>query len=328
MSSIPGYSLEAWLEEEFFLHITSITQDHRSRLKYVTRQQFKQLVVLFEEHREYVEERLSDFDEENQSWRAYNSAVFGAYFEDKVAIMRQAEALIASGFNDNASTTNRTETMTYSKDMAMGLVVHEHLKLMGVETPATMGALYNKDKIQDLFALIMKEIGLDLSDDSLAETPRRLAKLYTSEYCNGLDYANFPTATVVENKMGFDEMVLERNVQVRSLCEHHFLPIVGGAFVAYIPEKKVLGLSKINRVVDFFCRRPQIQERLTMQIYYALECLLETENIAVIIQAEHLCVKTRGVEDPCSDTVTSKLGGKFKEGSMRAEFIALAKGLV
>lgn len=217
--------------------------------------------------------------------------------------------------------------MSYSKDLNTGLAVAKHLYHMGVETPAAMGTRHNKDKIQDLFALILKELGLDLEDDSLAETPRRLAKLYTSEYCSGLDYANFPTSTVVANKMGFDEMVLERNVQVRSLCEHHFLPIVGSAFVAYIPEKKVVGLSKINRIVDFFCRRPQIQERLTMQIYHALSFLLETPNVAVVIQAEHLCVKTRGVEDPCSDTITSKLGGTFKDGSMRAEFIALSKGL-
>jgi GTP cyclohydrolase I len=170
-------------------------------------------------------------------------------------------------------------------------------------------------------------LGLDLTDDSLNETPRRLTKLYAVEYFAGLNYDNFPEATVVSNKFNYNEMLIERNVKVNSLCEHHFLPILGGAFVAYIPEKKVLGLSKINRIVDFFCRRPQIQERLTAQIYHALSLILETENVAVIIEAEHMCVRTRGVEDACSDTITSKLGGAFVKPEVRAEFIALCKGL-
>lgn len=216
--------------------------------------------------------------------------------------------------------------MTYSKDKTVGLEIHEHLKAQGVETPFAQTTI-DVPHLEILFKEVMKTVGLDLSNDSLAETPRRLAKLYSSEFFAGLDYGNFPTATVVENKMKFDEMVLERNVKVNSLCEHHFLPVVGFAYVAYLPEKKVLGLSKINRIVDFFCRRPQIQERLTLQIYYALSYLLETPNVAVIIEAEHSCVKLRGVEDACSDTVTSKLGGTFRQGELRAEFIALAKGL-
>jgi GTP cyclohydrolase I len=148
--------------------------------------------------------------------------------------------------------------------------------------------------------------------------------MWKNELFWGLDYNNFPKATVVENKMRYDEMVLERNITVQSMCEHHLLPILGGAHVAYIPKHKVLGLSKLNRIVDFFCRRPQIQERLTAQIFHTLTYLLETEDVAVCIAAEHLCVKIRGVEDSCSDTVTSQLGGVFKSRDMpRQEFFSL-----
>lgn len=217
--------------------------------------------------------------------------------------------------------------MTYSKDADVGQQIRQHLVSQGVETPFTPKKI-NRARLQDLFTQMMEEVGLDLADDSLMETPRRLAKLYSDqEYFAGLDYDNFPTATVVDNKMSYDEMLVERDVTVNSLCEHHFLPIVGSAYVAYLPEKKVLGLSKINRIVDFFCRRPQIQERLVLQIYHAMSFLLETSNVAVVIQAEHMCVKTRGVEDACSDTVSSKLGGVFKKPEVRAEFFTLAQGL-
>jgi GTP cyclohydrolase IA len=216
--------------------------------------------------------------------------------------------------------------MTYSKDTEQGQAVHQHLVSVGVETPFKQKKI-DKVNLEFLFSKVMEEVGLDLKDDSLAETPRRLAKLYSDEYFAGLNYDNFPKATVVDNKFNYDEMLLERNVAVNSLCEHHMLPIVGSAFVAYIPERKVLGLSKINRIVDFFCRRPQIQERLTAQIYHALSFILETPNVAVIIEAEHACVRTRGVMDACSDTITSQLGGAFKSPALRAEFIALSKGL-
>jgi len=215
----------------------------------------------------------------------------------------------------------------HTADKELGLRVHEHLKYLGVETPFEPKRI-DKTNLEYLFSAIMKEVGLNLKDDSLAETPKRLAKLYShQEYFAGLDYANFPKATVVENKFSYNEMILERNVKVNSLCEHHWLPILGGAFVAYIPETKVLGLSKLNRIVDFFCRRPQIQERLTAQIFHTLSLILETENVAVIIEAEHMCVKTRGVMDACSDTVTSQLGGAFTKPEVRAEFISLSKGL-
>jgi len=146
--------------------------------------------------------------------------------------------------------------------------------------------------------------------------------MYVNEIFWGLDYDAFPKCTTVENKMKYDEMVVERNVNVQSNCEHHFVVIDGKAVVGYIPNKKVLGLSKINRVVEYFSKRPQIQERLTEQIYYALEYILETSNIAVVIDAQHYCVKSRGVEDVGSSTVTAKLGGCFKsDPAARAEFM-------
>lgn len=216
--------------------------------------------------------------------------------------------------------------MTYTTDVSLGNKVAEALRERGVETPYTFREP-NLAVLEQHFAKILGELGLDLTNDSLSETPKRLAKLYGKELYWGLDYRNFPKATVVENTMGFDEMVVERNIRVSSMCEHHGLPVIGKAFVAYIPSKKVIGLSKLNRIVDFFARRPQVQERLTLQIYYALSCLLETENVAVLIQAEHQCVKHRGVGDQCSDTSTSKLGGVFLDTSVRAEYLHICRGL-
>jgi GTP cyclohydrolase I len=182
------------------------------------------------------------------------------------------------------------------------------------------------DKIQMHMTAIMETLGLDLTDDSLAETPNRWAKMATNEIFWGLDYDAFPKCTAVDNKMKYDEMVVERGVAVYSNCEHHILPIVGKATVAYVPNKKVLGLSKINRVVEYFSKRPQIQERLTEQIYHALQFILETDDIAVMIEAEHLCVSSRGVEDTGSSTVTSKLGGGFKSDvAARNEFYQIAR---
>lgn len=218
--------------------------------------------------------------------------------------------------------------MSYNKtkcDPELGLRVHEHLKKMGVETPTYQGSLDRKEKIAEIeksFSHIMNVLGLDLADDSLAETPNRVAKMYVNEVFWGLDYEAFPKCTTVENKMNYDEMVVERNVNVQSNCEHHFVVIDGFATVGYIPERKVLGLSKINRVVEYFSKRPQIQERLTEQIYHALQYILETDNIGVVIDAQHYCVKSRGVEDVGSSTVTSKLGGVFKsDPAVRTEFM-------
>jgi GTP cyclohydrolase IA len=218
--------------------------------------------------------------------------------------------------------------MSYNKtktDPVLGQAVHEHLVKCGVETPTVPNDIDRKDKIEKIeshFTEIMKTMGLDLSDDSLIDTPKRVAKMYVNEIFWGLDYEAFPKCTTVDNKMKYDEMVIERNINVQSNCEHHFVVIDGVATVGYIPKQKVLGLSKINRIVEYFSKRPQIQERLTEQIYHALQYILDTDNIGVVIEAQHYCVKSRGVEDVGSSTVTSKLGGCFKtEPSVRAEFM-------
>ena len=225
--------------------------------------------------------------------------------------------------------------MSYNKtktDPELGQKVHEHLVKMGVETPIkeTGQIIDRKGKIEVievLFADIMTALGLDLTDDSLVDTPKRVAKMYVNEIFWGLDYEAFPKCTAVDNKMKYNEMVCERNINVQSNCEHHFVVIDGLATVAYVPNQKVLGLSKINRIVEYFSKRPQIQERLTEQVFHALQYILETEDVAVMIDAQHYCVKSRGVEDTGSSTVTSKLGGGFKsDPAARAEFYQLARG--
>jgi GTP cyclohydrolase I len=222
--------------------------------------------------------------------------------------------------------------MSYNKtktDPELGQKVHEHLVKMGVETPTTPNKLVRTDKIHIIeghFKSIMETMGLDLSDDSLCDTPKRVARMYVNEIFWGLDYDAFPKCTAVDNKMKYNEMVCERNINVQSNCEHHFVVIDGLATVAYVPNQKVLGLSKINRIVEYFSKRPQIQERLTEQVFHALQFILETEDVAVMIDAQHYCVKSRGVEDTGSSTVTSKLGGGFKsDPAARAEFYQLAR---
>ena len=222
--------------------------------------------------------------------------------------------------------------MSFNKnkcDPELGRRVHEHLVNMGVETPTIENNLSRTDKIEIIerkFKDIMETLGLDLSDDSLIETPKRVAKMYVGEIFWGLDYEAFPKCTTVDNKMKYNEMVVERNVNVQSNCEHHFVIIDGLATVAYVPNEKVLGLSKINRIVEYFSKRPQIQERLTEQVFHALRFILETEDVAVMIDARHYCVKSRGVEDTGSSTVTCKLGGGFKsDPAARAEFLSIAR---
>jgi GTP cyclohydrolase I len=169
---------------------------------------------------------------------------------------------------------------------------------------------------------IVTTLGLDLRDDSLTETPHRIAKMYVDELFGGLDYSNFPKISVIDNKMGVEEMVKVDNISVISTCEHHFVTIDGASRVAYIPNNKIIGLSKINRIVRFFAQRPQVQERLTQQILVALQTLLETDDVAVTIDATHYCVKSRGVMDTNSTTQTTALGGQFKEDHRtRAEFL-------
>lgn len=214
-------------------------------------------------------------------------------------------------------------------DSSLGKRVNEFLKAKGVQTPMRENELTNQQKIDIIekkMAEALEVLGLDLTDDSLAETPKRVAKMFVNELYWGLEPENFPKCTTVENRMGYDEMVVEKNITVMSDCEHHLRPITGVAHVAYIPKGKVLGLSKMNRIVEYFSRRPQIQERLAEQIYHALVYILGTEDVAVVIDAEHFCVKQRGVEDHGSNTVTSKLGGEFKKDpSVRAEFMSIIR---
>jgi GTP cyclohydrolase I len=167
---------------------------------------------------------------------------------------------------------------------------------------------------------------MDMSDDSLMETPKRMAKMWVNETMWGLEYENFPKCTAVQNKMHYDEMVIEKDVTVMSQCEHHGVVIDGVAHIAYIPNHKVLGLSKLNRVTEYFSKRPQIQERLTVQIAEALKFILETQDVAVIVDAKHYCVKSRGVEDMLSSTTTSHMSGVFRDKSEpRAEFLQLIR---
>ena len=216
-------------------------------------------------------------------------------------------------------------------DPVLGKKVREYLIKMGVETPINNEALAveNKKKIdilENAFTTIWKTVGMDLNDDSLQETPNRMAKMYINEIYFGLKEENFPKCTTVNNKMQYNEMVVERNVSVQSNCEHHGVIIDGLATVAYVPKDRVLGLSKINRIVEYFSKRPQIQERLTEQIFHTLQYILDTEDVAVMIDAQHYCVQSRGVEDTGSSTVTSRLGGGFKsDPAVRNEFYSIAR---
>lgn len=207
----------------------------------------------------------------------------------------------------------------------LGKQVQKHLTELGIETPMKNSGLYSKEDQRELitkkFADIMNILNLDLTNDSLIETPNRIAKMYVDEVFSGLDYNNFPKCTTVKNLMKYDEMVVVDKITSLSNCEHHFVTIDGVCKVAYIPKDLVLGLSKINRIVDFFSRRPQIQERLTEQIYHALRFILETDDVAVEIKAVHYCVKSRGVGDVNSFTTTRKLGGVFLESEVRMEFL-------
>ncbi|MFN3696567.1 MAG: GTP cyclohydrolase I FolE [Pseudobdellovibrio sp.] len=192
-------------------------------------------------------------------------------------------------------------------------------------SPTVDSKMTNDEKIQKIqnhFSEIMQTLGLDLNDDSLRDTPKRVAKMYVNEIFGGLNPDHFPKITVIENKMQYDQMVCVQNIEVMSFCEHHFQPIDGFATVAYIPKNKVIGLSKINRIVEFFSKRPQVQERLTKQIADCLQYILETEDIAVHINAKHYCVKARGVQDTHSSTTTADLRGEFKtSGDTRTEFL-------
>ncbi len=195
-----------------------------------------------------------------------------------------------------------------------------------VQTPMVPNAFDKSDEekiknIQHHFGKIMEELGLDLTDDSLSGTPYRFAKMYVKELFYGLNPENKPKLSVFENKYGYKKMLVEQNITIDSSCEHHFLPITGHAHIAYIPKDKVIGLSKINRLVDYYAHRPQVQERLSLQILKDLQGTLETEDVIVMICAKHLCVSSRGIKDKDSFTTTIEFGGVFEEKVKRDEFL-------
>lgn len=208
----------------------------------------------------------------------------------------------------------------------VAIQVRDALIENGLETPMVDNGLSNIQKyerIKKSMTDVVETLGLDLEDDSLIETPHRIAKMFVQEIFSGLDYSTFPKISVIDNKMAADEMVTVDDISVTSTCEHHFVVIDGFAKVAYIPSKKLIGLSKINRIVNFFAQRPQVQERLTRQILVALQTILETENVAVSIKATHYCVKSRGIKDSNSQTSTTALGGVFKDANTRSEFLSV-----
>lgn len=173
------------------------------------------------------------------------------------------------------------------------------------------------------FSRIMETLGLDLGDDSLGETPARVAKMYVKEIFSGLNPGNKPEISLFENKYGYKGMLVEKDITLYSSCEHHFVPIIGKAHVAYIPCKKVIGLSKINRLVQYYARRPQVQERLTVQIAEALKEVLQHDDVAVMIEADHLCVASRGIKDTNSTTTTAEFSGQFEIEMVRREFLSV-----
>ncbi|WCL48354.1 GTP cyclohydrolase I FolE [Leptospira sp. GIMC2001] len=200
--------------------------------------------------------------------------------------------------------------------------------LTSIETPLRKDAFDKTDNekianIQKHFALIMDELGLDLTDDSLKGTPYRVAKMFVQEIFSGLNPENKPSISVFENKYQYNKMLVESNISVASSCEHHFLPILGKAHVGYISNGRVIGLSKINRIVDYFAKRPQVQERMTVQIFNELKSVLNTEDVIVVVEASHMCVSTRGINDKSSMTTTIEYGGQFTNVNMRSDFFQM-----
>lgn len=221
--------------------------------------------------------------------------------------------------------------------MKIDNTLEEHFEQMGEnhistseDTPLREDAFELSDdekiiKIRENVFQIMETLGLDLSDDSLKGTPNRVAKMFVNEIFSGLHPKRKPKSSTFDNKYKYGEMLVEKNITLYSTCEHHLLPIVGRAHVAYISNGNVVGLSKMNRIVDYFAKRPQVQERLTIQIVRELQKVLQTENVACVIDAKHLCVNSRGIRDIESSTVTAEYGGKFKEEATRREFLNFIK---
>ncbi len=210
-------------------------------------------------------------------------------------------------------------------DLTAEEIGNEHIST-SIDTPMRDDAFEMSDaekmkKIQYHFSEIMETLGLDLTDDSLKGTPERVARMYVQEIFSGLDPANKPKIALFENRYQYNQMLVEKDITFYSNCEHHFVPIFGKAHLAYISSGQVIGLSKLNRIVQYFAKRPQVQERFTMQIAKELQSVLGTEDVAVIIDAKHMCVSSRGVQDSNAATLTSFYGGKFQEDATKQEFL-------
>lgn len=200
------------------------------------------------------------------------------------------------------------------------------------DTPLRPNAfeLSKEEKIQEIaehFRKIMETLGLDLNDDSLSGTPLRVAKMYVEELFHGLNPENKPDVRVFDNKYNYNEILIEKNITINSACEHHFLPIIGKAHVGYISNGKVVGLSKINRIVDYYASRPQVQERLSLQILNELKSELQTNDVAIVMDTKHLCVSARGIKDVSSTTVTANYSGKFEQEDIKKEFLSYIRDL-
>ena len=207
-------------------------------------------------------------------------------------------------------------------------LIGDNHQMTSAETPLRPDAFIKTDlqkmaAIEKHFHSIMEEMGLDMTDDSLRGTPHRVAKMFIQEIFSGLNPANKPKLSVFENSYHYDKMLVEADISFNSTCEHHFLPIIGKAHIGYVSSGKVIGLSKLNRIVDYFSRRPQVQERLIMQIFNELKTVLETEDVIVVMEAKHLCVSSRGIQDESSYTSTIQYGGIFKEKENRNDFFNL-----
>jgi GTP cyclohydrolase I len=221
---------------------------------------------------------------------------------------------------------NGKDVFTSEPDQDLFEMIGDNHVATSIETPMREDAfdLNEEEKMEIIeghFEKIMQTLGLDLTDDSLRGTPRRVAKMFVKEIFSGLNPDNMPGISVFDNKFQYQEMLVEKDISLNSTCEHHFLPIYGRAHVAYISSGKVIGLSKINRIVDYYARRPQVQERLTVQIAEELKKALNTEDVAVVIDARHMCVSCRGIQDESSSTLTASYSGRFKDPKTREEFL-------